>query len=96
MKRYLNTWRLARPLTEDGGALALMLALDHGATAGELAAMGAAMDLEAPDAPLVIHPGERRLAAALTAVNALRQSPLTNGQAHAAWVVARDFGVPTT
>lgn len=96
VKRYLNTWRLARPLTEDGGALALMLALDHGATAGELAAMGAAMDLEAPDAPLVIHPGEPRLAAALTAVNALRQSPLTNGQAHAAWVVARDFGVPTT
>jgi hypothetical protein len=95
VKRYLNLWRLARPLTEDGGALALMLALDNGATAGELAAMGAAMDLEEPDAPLMIHPGEPRLAAALDAVNALRLSPLTNGQAHEAWMIARDFSIPS-
>ena len=95
VKRYLNLWRLARPLTEDGGALALMLALDNGATAGELAAMGAAMDLEEPDAPLVIHPGEPRLAAALDAVNAMRLSPLTNGQAHEAWMIARDFTIPS-
>ena len=95
VKRYLNRWRLARPLTDDGGALALMLALDNGATAGELAAMGAAMDLEEPQAPLAIHPGEPRLAAALACVNALRQSPLTNGQAHAAWMIARDFSIPT-
>ena len=94
VKRYLNLWRLARPLTEDGGALALMLALDNGATAGELAAMGAAMDLEEPDAALAIHPGEPRLAAALDAVNALRASPLTNGQAHEAWMIARDFTLP--
>jgi hypothetical protein len=94
VKRYLNAWRLARPLTEDGGALALMLALDNGATSGELAAMGAAMDLEEPDAPLVIHPGEPRLAAALASVNALRSSPLTNGQAHAAWMIARDYAIP--
>ena len=95
VKRYLNLWRLARPLTEDGGALALMLALDNGATAGELAAMGAAMDLEEPDAALAIHPGEPRLAAALDAVNALRASPLTNGQAHEAWMIARDFTLPS-
>jgi len=95
MKRYLNLWRLARPLAEDSGALALMLALDNGATAGELAAMGAAMDLEEPDAPLVIHPGEPRLAAALDAVNAMRLSPLTNGQAHEAWMIARDFTLPS-
>ena len=95
VKRYLNLWRLARPLAEDSGALALMLALDTGATAGELAAMGAAMDLEEPDAPLVIHPGEPRLAAALDAVNALRLSPLTNGQAHEAWMIARDFTLPS-
>ena len=95
MKRYLNLWRLARPLAEDSGALALMLALDNGATAGELAAMGAAMDLEEPDAPLVIHPGEPRLAAALDAVNAMRLSPLTNGQAHEAWMIARDFTIPS-
>jgi hypothetical protein len=95
VKRYLNTWRLARPLAEDSGALALMLALDNGATAGELAAMGAAMDLEEPDAPLVIHPGEPRLAAALDAVNALRGSPLTNGQAQEAWMIARDFTIPS-
>jgi hypothetical protein len=95
VKRYLNAWRLARPLAEDGGALALMLALDHGGAAGELAAMGAAMDLEEPDAPLVIHPGEPRLAAALEAVNALRLSPLTNGQAHDAWMIARDFSIPS-
>ena len=95
MKRYLNLWRLARPLAEDSGALALMLALDNGATAGELAAMGAAMDLEEPDAPLVIHPGEPRLAAALNAVNAMRLSPLTNGQAHEAWMIARDFTIPS-
>ena len=94
VKRYLNLWRLARPLAEDSSALALMLALDNGATAGELAAMGAAMDLEEPDAPLVIHPGEPRLAAALDAVNALRLSPLTNGQAHEAWMIARDFSLP--
>ncbi len=94
VKRYLNIWRLARPLTEDGGALALMLALDTGATAGELAAMGAAMDLEEPDAPLIIHPGEPRLAAALASVNALRSSPLTNEQAHEAWLIARDFSIP--
>lgn len=95
MKRYLNLWRLARPLAEDSGALALMLAVDNGATAGELAAMGAAMDLEEPDAPLVIHPGEPRLAAALNAVNAMRLSPLTNGQAHEAWMIARDFTLPS-
>ena len=95
VKRYLNLWRLARPLAEDSGALALMLALDNGATAGELAAMGAAMDLEEPDAPLAIHPGEPRLAAALDAVNALRLSPLTNGQAHEAWMIARDFSIPS-
>ena len=95
VKRYLNLWRLARPLAEDSGALALMLALDNGATAGELAAMGAAMDLEEPDAPLVIHPGEPRLAAALNAVNAMRLSPLTNGQAHEAWMIARDFTIPS-
>ena len=95
VKRYLNAWRLARPLSEDGGALALMLALDNGATAGELAAMGAAMDLEEPEAPLVIHPGEPRLEAALASVNALRSAPLTNGQAHAAWMIARDFSLPS-
>ena len=95
VKRYLNAWRLARPLSADGGALALMLALDNGATAGELAAMGAAMDLEEPDAPLLIHPGEPRLAAALDAVNALRLSPLTNGEAHEAWMIARDFSIPS-
>ena len=95
VKRYLNLWRLARPLAEDSGALALMLALDNGATAGELAAMGAAMDLEEPDAPLAIHPGEPRLAAALDAVNAMRLSPLTNGQAHEAWMIARDFTIPS-
>ena len=95
VKRYVNLWRLARPLAEDSGALALMLALDNGATAGELAAMGAAMDLEEPDAPLAIHPGEPRLAAALDAVNALRLSPLTNGEAHEAWMIARDFTLPS-
>ncbi len=95
VKRYLNAWRLARPLTEDGGALALMLALDHGATAGELAAMGAAMDLEEPEAPIIIHPGEPRLAAALGSVNALRLTPLTNGEAHEAWMIARDFSIPS-
>ena len=95
VKRYLNAWRLARPMTNDSGALALMLALDNGATAGELAAMGAAMDLEEPGKPLQIHPGEPRLAAALAAVNALRTSPLTNGQAHAAWMVARDYSLPS-
>ena len=95
VKRYLNAWRLARPMTSDSGALALMLALDNGATAGELAAMGAAMDLEEPGKPLVIHPGEPRLAAALGAVNALRSSPLTNGQAHAAWMIARDYSLPS-
>ena len=95
VKRYLNAWRLARPMTKDSGALALMLALDNGATTGELAAMGAAMDLEEPGKPLKIHPGEPRLAAALTAVNALRSSPLTNGQAHAAWMIARDYSLPS-
>ena len=95
VKRYLNAWRLARPLSEDGGALALMLALDNGATAGELAAMGAAMDLEEPDAPLMIHPGEPRLEAALASLNALRSAPLTNGQAHGAWMIARDFSLPS-
>ena len=94
VKRYLNCWRLARPMTIDGGALALMLALDQGASAGELAAMGAAMDLEEPGAPLTIHPGEPRLIGALAAVNALRSSPLTNGQAHAAWMIARDYSIP--
>ena len=72
-----------------------MLALDNGASAGELAAMGAAMDLEEPDAPLAIHPGEPRLAAALDAVNAMRLSPLTNGEAHEAWMIARDFSIPS-
>ena len=95
VKRYLNAWRLARPMTKDSGALALMLALDNGATSGELAAMGAAMDLEEPGKALQIHPGEPRLAAALTAVNALRSSPLTNGQAHAAWMIARDYSLPS-
>ena len=95
VKRYLNAWRLARPMTKDSGALALMLALDNGATTGELAAMGAAMDLEEPGKPLQIHPGEPRLAAALNAVNALRSSPLTNGQAHAAWMIARDYSLPS-
>ena len=95
MKRYLNLWRLARPLAADSGALALMLALDNGASTGELAAMGAAMDLEEPDAPLAIHPGEPRLAAALDAVNAMRLSPLTNGEAHEAWMIARDFSIPS-
>ena len=95
VKRYLNAWRLARPMTSDSAALALMLALDNGATAGELAAMGAAMDLEEPGKPLLIHPGEPRLAAALAAVNALRSSPLTNGQAHTAWMVARDYSLPS-
>ena len=95
VKRYLNAWRLARPLTEDGGALALMLALDHGASAGELAALGAAMDLEEPEAPIMIHPGEPRLAAALGSVNALRPSPLTNREAHEAWMIARDFSIPS-
>ena len=95
VKRYLNCWRLARPMLHDTGALALMLALDHGGDAGELAAMGAAMDLEEPDKALEIHPGEPRLAAALASVNSLRQSPLTNAQAHAAWMVARDYSLPT-
>jgi len=94
VKRFLNAWRLARPMTSDSSALALMLALDHGATAGELAAMGAAMDLEEPGKALKIHPGEPRLAAALAAVNALRSSPLTNGQAHTAWMIARDYSLP--
>ncbi len=95
VKRYLNAWRLARPMTNDSGALALMLALDIGGASGELAAMGAAMDLEEPGAPLTIHPGEPRLAAALASVNALRASPLTNGQAHAAWMIARDYSLPS-
>lgn len=95
VKRYLNAWRLARPMTNDSTALALMLALDNGATAGELAAMGAAMDLEEPGKPLLIHPGEPRLATALASVNALRSSPLTNGQAHAAWMIARDYSLPS-
>lgn len=95
VKRYLNCWRIARPMHHDTGALALMLALDHGGDAGELAAMGAAMDLEEPGKALEIHPGEPRLAAALASVNSLRQAPLTNGQAHAAWMVARDYSLPT-
>ncbi len=94
MKRFVNCWRLARPLANDSGALALMLALDQGGTSGELAAMGAAMDLDEPGKELQIHPGEPRLAAALTTVNSLRPSPLTNGQAHAAWLVARDYSLP--
>ncbi len=95
VKRYLNCWRIARPLTNDSSALALMLALDHGGTSGELAAMGAAMDLEEPGKPLQIHPGEPRLAAALATLNSLRQAPLTIGQAHTAWTVARDYSIPS-
>ena len=95
VKRYLNCWRIARPMTPDTSALALMLALDHGGDSGELAAMGAAMDLEEPGKALEIHPGEPRLAAALAALNSFRPSPLTHAQAHAAWMVARDYSLPT-
>ena len=95
VKRFLNCWRIARPMLHDTGALALMLALDHGGDAGELAAMGAAMDLEEPGKALEIHPGEPRLAAALASVNSLRQAPLTHAQAHAAWMVARDYSLPS-
>ena len=94
VKRFINTYRLARPRADDTAALALMIALDNGGTSGELAAMGAAMDLHMPATQLIVHPGERRLATALDAVNANRSVPLTIAQAHGAWSIARDYRTP--
>ena len=95
VKRFINIYRLARPRASDPAALALMIALDTGGTTGELAAMGAAMDLHEPAGTLVIHPGEPRLVAALETVNGARATPLTIAQAHAAWGIARDYRTPT-
>ena len=96
VKRFLNIYRIARPRTADRSALALMLALDSGATSDELAALATAMDLQTPQSPLVIEPSEARLAAAVSAVNANRASSLTSADAHAAWSIARDYRTPAT
>ncbi len=94
VKRFVNIHRLARARGGDLTALALMLALDGGGAAGELNAMGAAMDAEQPERELAIHPGEARLAAALAAVNAARGKALTIGEAQAAWAAASDYRAP--
>ena len=94
VKRFVNIYRLARARSGDFASLALMLALDSGGAAGELAAMGAAMDVENPEQELVIHPGEPRLAAALASLNVARGKPLNVAEARAAWVLASDYRSP--
>ncbi len=91
--RYVTLYRLARGRAADPAALALMLALDLGATAGELAAVGAALD-GPPENAVAIGPDNARLAFALARANEDRGTPLTIADARAAWSVARDYRMP--
>ena len=92
-KRFVNLFRLARGRAPDGAALAMMLALDAGATSLELSAMGAAMDGDA-DKEIVIGEDQPRLAFALAATNKARGKPMTIADARTAWSIARDYRMP--
>ncbi len=92
-KRFVNLYRLARGRAPDSAALAMMLALDAGATSVELAAMGAAMDGDGA-AEIAIGVDQPRLAFALAATNKARGKPLTIGDARTAWSIARDYRMP--
>ena len=92
-KRFVNLFRLARGRAPDGAALAMMLALDAGATSLELSAMGAAMDGDA-DREIVIGEDQPRLAFALAATNKARGKPMTIADARTAWSIARDYRMP--
>lgn len=91
VKRFVNLYRLARGSSDHPPALALMLAILSGGTAGERDGLRQALD--ANTAQLVVPAYETRLAKAL-AVAETRGGPLAIDKARAAYRLAEGLSVP--
>ncbi len=94
VKRFVNIYRLARARSGDPAGLALMLALDAGGTAGERAAMAAALQTDDPEGALRIEAAEPRLAGIVAVTDKFRGAPLTRDAARAASDIAADYSAP--
>jgi hypothetical protein len=95
IKRFVNLYRIARAqAAEHKGVLALMLALEQGGAASEIAALADALAEGAPDADLDLQHATPRLFAALQTVEALEgRVSIESGRRAAA--VAKMFSLRT-
>jgi len=91
LKRFINLYRLARPLLPDQKPLlAFMLALKNGGTRAEIDAMRNTLAVAKPGSELDVSQDHRRLADALMVVSHAQSSRSTEA-AHQAFAIAEVF-----
>jgi hypothetical protein len=89
LKRFVNLYRLTRPLLADHWAsLAFMLALENGGTQNEVEAMTCALAVAKPGADLDLSQGHPRLNELLGAVRRLETGPTAEGLRQASAIAA--------